>query len=232
MVGLDARELGGHLVEDLAEEGEGSKDVRLVDAGDARSRAVPTLGEPEGRPDHPLGPAPGDHLGIGGELVAEHDPPAERGEEPLGALADHDEVDRRIARQGARDAVEPACGADPRVQVEHDPQRHLGDDLGAVGIADPRQSARPEQDRIGRAARRQGRLRERLPPVEIRPRPGRSLDEVELEARHRPAGLGEHVEGAADHLGADPVAADDRDPIRPHRASRSNPTDPLPRVPG
>ena len=53
VVGLDVRELGGHLVEDLAEEGERAEDVRLVDAGDARSRAAPTLGQlgrPRGRP--------------------------------------------------------------------------------------------------------------------------------------------------------------------------------------
>ena len=55
--------------------------------------------------DDSLGPAAGDHLRVGGDLIPKQRPAAERGEDSLGALADDDEVDRRRARERPRDPL-------------------------------------------------------------------------------------------------------------------------------
>ena len=174
VIGRDVRIARGDLVEHGAEEGERAEHVGLVHAGHARPGFAAAAGQLEGRADDPRGAAAGDDLGIGGDLIAEHDARAQRGEEPLGALADDDQVDGGDTRQGTRNTRQPPCGANPRVQVELAAEGDLRGQLRAVLAADVGQSAGAQEDRVGLAAGRQRRGGEILSALEVSPlrRPG------------------------------------------------------------
>ena len=141
-------------------------------------------------------------------------PAAERGEEPLGALADDDQVDGGVARQRAGNTRQPPRGADPRVQVELAAEGDLGGQLGAVRAADVGQAAGAQEDRVGLAAGRQRRGGQVLPALEVSPRAGRGRQEREVEAAHEPPGRVQHVDPAGHDLGADAVPFHNRDLVR------------------
>ena len=148
-----------HLVENLAEEREGLQNIGLVNTGDLGTRwFAPTACQVKRGADHALGPAPGDHLGIDGNLVAHLDARAQRGKEALGALSDDHEINRRLAGKCCRNALPAAGGADAGVKVEHAPERDLRRQLGAIGFPHIGPAARSQENGVGLPASRQRRI--------------------------------------------------------------------------
>ena len=77
---------------------------------------------------------------------------------------------RSIARPAASvagNALERPGRSDARVQVEREPERDLGSELGTVGAADAGQAACTQEDRVGRPACRQGRGRQVLTALQV-----------------------------------------------------------------
>ncbi len=110
------------------------------------------------------------------------------------------------------------------MQVEYDPERHLRDDFGAVGVTDLGPSAGAEHDGVGLTAVRHRGGGEGLALSQGGARARRSRTEVDRKPRNHPFHLDEHVRGATGHLGPDPVPFDDCDPLGPD--SRPDPDSP------
>jgi hypothetical protein len=106
-------------------------------------------------------------------------------EQPLGRFADHDEIDAALGRahDRARHVGDQPAWPHAGIEIEDEAQLDLRHDLGIVGIADVRQPARAEQDRVGFLAQLHGRFRHRLAGVAIVSGARRRLGEAEFEAR-------------------------------------------------
>jgi hypothetical protein len=140
-----------------------------------------------------------------------------RGVEPFRVLAQDHVVDAHPvgeAERRRRPRVE-LDRAQALVELERDPQGELGRDLRPVGEADVGKAGRAVEDGVSRLADLEGLAGEVLPgpPVTAGARFHR------LEREREPGRLGEaaeDLERLGHDLGADAVAADDRDPIVGH----------------
>jgi hypothetical protein len=214
VVHRDLRELGADLLDEPGVE-PARVDQHVVLVHEGELLALPLGGQLEGVAHQPADAVGGVQGDLGGDLgvgaPAQAAAVARVG--PLGALADHHEVDLPRVRERARGARVELGGAEVDVVVEAEAQ--LQQD---VPLQDPRGHAlvarggadRAEEDRVVRAQLLEGLLREGLPRRE----PVVGAD-AELPLLHGDAGRGGH--GVEDLLGlghdlrADAVAGDDGD---------------------
>src|SRR5581483_9412384 len=179
---------------------------RLVDGDDAL--ALLAAGEIERVARDPLRRARRDHLDALDD--ARRDLVLDAGVEVLRVLADDDEIDacERRAHAGER-----ADRAHVRVEVERLPERDVDapvPDASDLGLE------RPLEPQARAADRGDERVRDRAPAF-VEGDLARVLD-VPGDPR---AGRFHHVHGGLDHLGADPVARDER--RRPRRGTGPRP---------
>ena len=186
--------------------------VVLVHEGEQLAR--PRLRAGERVADDPLDAVPRVEALLGRDLVrrAVAQDAAGADVRPLGALADDDHVDVAGLDPGERggDAGKQPDRAQVDVVVELEPQPQqqaaLEDAAGHRRVAD-----RAEQDRVVPAQLVEHRVRQRLAGRV----PASGAEVVLGRRRRRRRGRGDrtqHLEALGDHLGPDPVAADDGDP--------------------
>ncbi len=202
------------LVKNLAEEREGAKHVRLVDAMHQVLAAArfAARGEPEREVEQPLGGLAGDHQRLA-RLVMRHHTLPHGPEQALGRLADDHQVDAAFGRADdrARHARDEAGRTHSRIKVEDEAQLDLRRDLGAVRIADVRHPAGAEQDGIGLVAQPHGRLRQRDAGFLVMRRAGGRFGETELQSRGGRLDVAQDIERGPHHLDADAIARNHRD---------------------
>jgi hypothetical protein len=105
----------------------------------------------------------------------------------------------------ARHAGNKPRRAHTGVKIKMKAQLDLGHDFGVVGIADRRQSAGAEQDRVRFLAQPHGAVRHRLAGREIMVGAGRGLGEAKLQIRGL-FDLAQNLERRRHHFRADAVA--------------------------
>jgi hypothetical protein len=197
------------LIEDSPKEGEGAKDIGLVDAGDPpgpTAMRAPVKRQLKGEPEQLLRNIAGDQQRLAG-LVPRHLAPALRVEQTFRALADQNKIHlapgRDLQRRSlARDDPHRAHSSEQHQRLA---QVDLRRNLGPVGIAHVRQAHRRQQDGISGTGRDHRAFRQRLAGRREMCRPRRNHREVQIVAARDLGNTAQNRDRGRDYFRPDPV---------------------------